>query len=52
MTSPHCEKVKRGDESIADFDSFLQHVNDCRDCQRRIASQMVVKFNQKKMGDE
>lgn len=51
MTSAICEMVKRGG-SEDDFGSFLRHVTDCGDCQRRIASRIVVEFNQRKNGDE
>lgn len=51
MTNTHCEMVKKGDVAISDFDSFLAHVNDCRDCQRRISSQIVTKYRQKTNGD-
>jgi hypothetical protein len=50
-STPHCEMVKKGDVAIADFDTFLEHVNDCHDCQRRISTQIITKFKQKQNGD-
>ena len=44
----HCEMVKQGRADAQDFDDFLKHVNDCNDCQRRIRSQIIVNFNQRK----
>jgi bacterioferritin-associated ferredoxin len=43
----HCEMVKQGRADAQDFDDFLAHVNDCKDCQRRIRSQIIVNFRQR-----
>ena len=55
MTSPYCEKIKRGDDTVTDFAAFLHHVSGCKDCLRRIKSRMIVEFAQKvkeKHGDK
>jgi len=49
MISDYCETVKRGRQPAEDFPAFLRHVEECSDCQRRIFSQMVIKFKQYKM---
>jgi hypothetical protein len=45
--NPYCEMVKCGKAPKEDFPAFLRHTGECRDCQRRIYSQMLVQFNQK-----
>ena len=52
MTSPYCEKIKHGDDCVADFTAFLHHVEGCSDCIRRISSQIVTKFKQRTNGDK
>lgn len=48
MTSdnPYCEKVKQGDHTAEDFAAFLHHLDGCKDCLRRIYSQIVIKEKQ------
>ena len=52
MTTEHCELVKQGRADAQDFDDFLQHIMDCRDCQRRIRSQIITNFKARQMGDK
>jgi hypothetical protein len=49
MMIDHCEMVKQGRADAQDFDDFLKHVSDCKDCQRRIGSQIVTNFRQRQM---
>jgi len=51
MIDPYCEMVKQGKADAEDFADFLYHVSSCRDCQRRIASQITVNFKQRQ-GDQ
>lgn len=52
MTDDYCEIVKQGRADAEDFGSFLHHVSECRDCQRRISSQIVTNFKQRINGDK
>lgn len=47
-----CDKIKRGETDAADFASFLAHIGSCKDCIRRIYSQLIVKTKQYKNGDK
>jgi hypothetical protein len=47
MTNPYCEKVKRGDHTAEDFAAFLHHLDDCKDCCRRIYARMIIEFKQR-----
>jgi hypothetical protein len=49
MTSSYCEKVKQGENCADDFTAFLRHVEGCKDCIRRISSQIIIKFKQTQM---
>ena len=44
-----CEYVKTQTIPEEGFEDFLHHVSDCKDCQRRIAAQIVVDFKQRQM---
>lgn len=44
-----CSLVKRGTIDFVNFEDFLAHVSECNDCQRRIASQIEIDFNQRTM---
>lgn len=50
--SPYCDKVKRGEDTAEDFAAFLHHLGLCEDCQRRLVSQIVIKFKQQTNGDK
>lgn len=47
MNDPYCEMVKQGRADAEDFADFLAHVSDCKDCQRRIRSQIITDFKQR-----
>jgi hypothetical protein len=47
MIEDYCGIVKRGKADAEDFESFLHHIGECTDCQRRISSQIIVKFKQR-----
>lgn len=47
----YCEIVKQGRADAEDFEDFLKHVSDCKDCQRRIQSQIITNFRQRQ-GDK
>lgn len=42
-----CALVKQGQVDYDDFGYFLHHVSECRDCQRRITSQIETQFKQR-----
>lgn len=48
----YCEKIKRGETDAVNFAAFLEHVGSCKDCIRRIYSQLIVKTKQSKIGDK
>lgn len=46
-----CDFVKAGTTDAEDFGEFLHHVSECKDCQRRIFSRLIIEFKQKQQGD-
>jgi len=44
-----CDFVKAGTTDAKNFGEFLAHVADCKDCQRRVFSRIIIEFKQKQM---
>ena len=44
-----CDFVKAGTTDAKNFGEFLANVADCKDCQRRVFSRIIIEFKQKQM---